>query len=128
MGDKMTYVNVKRVLDKLDARIKEVSTCCNIHKEPFMRGLACGMVNAQQFIFEAKAEEASDYSAKYIIKEVTVYNDTSYHVMCHYPTTEPDVHVMGFKFRENAELFCEALNAENEFRATNIRSIKGGNV
>ena len=53
---------------------------------------------------------------EYIIEEIEVYGKTAYKVMCHYPYTEPDTHVMTFHYRENAELFCKALNAENEDR------------
>lgn len=37
-------------------------------------------------------------------------------VYAHYPTTEPDTPYMVFTIKENAELFCEAMNAESEHR------------
>lgn len=63
--------------------------------------------------------ETRKLSAKYIVKEhSTLINDGNdlFYVYAHYPTTEPDVMVMPFVSKVNAELFCEALNAENERR------------
>lgn len=63
--------------------------------------------------------ETKNLSAKYIVKEHSaLINDGNdlFYVYAHYPTTEPDVMVMSFVSKVNAELFCEALNAENECR------------
>lgn len=63
--------------------------------------------------------ETRNLSAKYIVKEHSaLINDGNdlFYVYAHYPTTEPDVMVMPFVSKVNAELFCEAMNAENERR------------
>lgn len=68
-------------------------------------------------------EEIRAGLAKYIIKEhSSLINDGNdlFYVYAHYPTTEPDVMVMAFISRANAELFCEALNAENELREVDL--------
>ena len=64
-------------------------------------------------------EEIRAGGAKYFVKEISaLINDGNdlFYVYAHYPTTEPDVMVMPFVSEVNAELFCEALNAENECR------------
>lgn len=66
---------------------------------------------------KAKLDNTKNLSAKYIVKEHSaLINDGNdlFYVYAHYPTTEPDVMVMAFTNKVNAELFCEALNAENE--------------
>lgn len=68
-------------------------------------------------------EEIRAGLAKYIIKEhSSLINDGNdlFYVYAHYPTTEPDVMVMPFVSKVNAELFCEALNAENECREADL--------
>ena len=68
---------------------------------------------------EAKRNAAKILSVKYIVKEHSaLINDGNdlFYVYAHYPTTEPDVMVMSFVSKVNAELFCEAMNAENECR------------
>ena len=72
---------------------------------------------------EAKLNKTVDLSAKYIVKEhSSLLNDGNdlFYVYAHYPNTEPDVFVMAFVNKVNAELFCEALNAENEFRTADV--------
>ena len=56
-----------------------------------------------------------DLLPRYIIKECISESEKIrfYKVFVHYPTTEPDVYVMNFFHKENAELFCAAMNAEN---------------
>lgn len=56
------------------------------------------------------------YDATYYIKKETgLAGKTVYWVYVHYPTTEPDTPYMIFDFVENAEMFCKALNAENNY-------------
>ena len=68
---------------------------------------------------KAKLNKTENLSAKYIVKEHSSLIDDGndlFYVYAHYPTTEPDVMVMTFTNKVNAEMFCEALNAENERR------------
>lgn len=72
---------------------------------------------------EAKRNAAIALSPKYIVKEHSgLLNDGNdlFYVYAHYPTTEPDVLLMPFVSKVNAELFCEALNAENERREVDV--------
>lgn len=57
----------------------------------------------------------NDLLPRYIIKEriSEITKISIYEVFVHYPTTEPDVYVMNFFHKENAQLFCMAMNAEN---------------
>lgn len=57
----------------------------------------------------------NDLLPRYVIKERIgqMAKISIYEVFVHYPTTEPDVYVFTFYHRENAELFCMAMNAEN---------------
>lgn len=74
-------------------------------------------------VFDEKAKINKNLSAKYIVKERSaLINDGNdlFYVYAHYPTTEPDVMVMPFVSKVNAELFCEALNAENECREADV--------
>lgn len=55
-----------------------------------------------------------NYNATYYVKpEVGLNGKPIIWVYAHYPTTEPDTPYMIFDFVENAEMFCRALNAEN---------------
>ena len=73
-------------------------------------------------IDEEKRNAARNLSVKYIVKEHnTIINDgNNFYVYAHYPTTVPDVMIMPFVSKVNAELFCEALNAENEHREVDL--------
>jgi len=85
--------------------------------------IKAGLEKYMAEIDEEKRNAARNLSAKYIVKEHSaLINDGNdlFYVYAHYPTTEPDVMVMAFVSRANAELFCEALNAENECREVDV--------
>lgn len=85
--------------------------------------IKAGLEKYMAEIDEEKRNAARNLSAKYIVKEHSaLINDGNdlFYVYAHYPTTEPDVMVMAFVSRANAELFCEALNAENERREADV--------
>ena len=55
-----------------------------------------------------------NYNATYYVKsEVGLNGKPVFWAYAHYPTTEPDTPYMIFDFVENAEMFCKAMNAEN---------------
>lgn len=79
---------------------------------------------------EEKRNASIALSAKYIVKDhSSLLNDGNdlFYVYAHYPTTEPNVMVMPFVSKVNAELFCEALNAENERREVDLAKLSGTN-
>lgn len=49
----------------------------------------------------------------YVKSEVGITGEPIFWVYAHYPNTEPDTLYMIFDFVENAEMFCKAMNAEN---------------